>query len=404
MQTVNRLPRYLCTETVDRSTSVPKADVAKRSCDEVANWSKKANWKTQELSSDRLRLDVAISGGAEMYSWVAEDRFGDSSLADLVKGGATSTGMFALFLESIFGSNAATFTYLQNTSADGRELVEFGFRAALDKSKYRMGNSSHQAIVAYNGTFLADPKSFDLVQLTIHAAQLPEELHLCESTTTLDYGSARLNNSQFLIPKDARWHVINPDGMELDYRTVFTGCREFHGESTLRFDASDETAPGDAPKSSVPDLQFPSGLSFSLVLAKPIEIAVAAAGDSFEATLSSVLRGTHREILVPKGAAITGRIIRVERLYGPDSQLLTLALKLETIEVNGRRQHFHAKLESVVRMFRRTLNPFETQDYLIAHNRMFDLKDPDVGFLKFEDVSKTFVIDRGFPLRGRTAK
>src|SRR5580698_6668398 len=77
MLTLNRLPKYMCTETVERSMLRPAGAAAGSSCDEIASQKRKASWKVRRTASDRLRLDVGISGDSEMFSWVGEDRFGD---------------------------------------------------------------------------------------------------------------------------------------------------------------------------------------------------------------------------------------------------------------------------------------------------------------------------------------
>ena len=179
-----------------------------RSCDDLESRKREPDWRVRQYSSDRLRLDVAISGGGEMYSWAGEDRFQDRSLADLVQGGATSTGAFASFLTAIFGTNAADFTYNGDVNADGRALVAFGFRVPLEKSGYRIGTKQLGAIVAYDGTFLVDPKTFDLARMTIRADHLPKELNACADITTLDYGSVRLNNAEFLLPKNVVYRSL----------------------------------------------------------------------------------------------------------------------------------------------------------------------------------------------------
>lgn len=79
MQTVNRLPKDMCTETIDRSTFLPEADLLSRSYDDFASRRKKADSRMRKYKSDRLRLDVATSIGAEMYSWAGENRFEERS-------------------------------------------------------------------------------------------------------------------------------------------------------------------------------------------------------------------------------------------------------------------------------------------------------------------------------------
>ena len=405
-QEATRLPHYLCTETVDRSTFQPDSgETAVRSCEDLASRKEKNDWRLRKRTSDRVRLDVALSAHDEMYSWVGEDRFDDRRLADLVQEGAVSTGTFASFLINIFVTNAATFSYKGDVDADGRRLVQFAFRVPIEKSTYHIGRrSQHHNIVGYEGKFLADPKSFNLVRLTIRPDQLPAEYEACESVVTLDYGSVRVNESEFLVPQKARWHIATLDGSELDNITVFSSCHEFVGESTIRFDKQPDTMKPASENSTGKSFRLPSGLSFSFALTTPIETATAAAGDPFKARLKSAIREKRNGVLVPKGAAISGRIIRIERLYGPVYQSLVLALKLETIEAYGVPVPLYARLKSVVK--RGHAGPVEKDDLGSFHPTFdpgFDPKDPAVGIVQFDDVTEDYVIKRGLELEGMTA-
>jgi hypothetical protein len=402
-QTLTRLPKYLCTETVDRSTFQPEVEVLSRSCDDLASRRKRTAWRIRKDTSDRLRLDVAVSGDSEMFSWAGENHFQDGSLADLVGSGATSTGTFGSFLGSIFGSDAATFTYNGDVDAAGRVLAEFGFRVPLEKSKYRIGNKLQHSIVAYDGTFLVDPKTFDLVRLTIHADQLPAGLNACESSTALEYGNIRLNNSEFLIPTNARWRVVNLDGSEFDNHTVFSACHEFLGESTLRFDVPSESAQTVVQKTARKDFRLSPELPFSLALTRPIDTATAAAGDLLRAKLTSAIKEKHNGTLVPKGAAVTGRIISIERYYLTTSQFLILGVKLETVEADGVPQPFDARLQSVVKRHQKAMNALVLRQDLGSFDQMSGPEDSAVGILRFDNVTADYVIHRGFEIEARTA-
>ena len=114
--------------------------------------------------------------------------------------------------------------------------------------------------------------------------------------------------------------------------------------------------------------------------------------------MTTPLRQKDTGVLLPKGAAITGRIVQIQRLYGPGFESLALAVKLETVEVNGAPQPFYARLESAVST-RKALLP---QD-LGSFEKMFDPDDPDVGVLQFEDVTEDYVINRGVKIAGSTA-
>jgi hypothetical protein len=130
VDSLDRLPRYMCTQTVDRTLYQPDVHDGKTSCDEGP-----IRRSAHLTTSDRLRLDVAIGAAREMYSWVGESRLNDHDLLDMVHEGAISTGSFAAFLTAIFHSENANFTYDGETTADGRALSEFGFRVPYEKSR-----------------------------------------------------------------------------------------------------------------------------------------------------------------------------------------------------------------------------------------------------------------------------
>ena len=400
LQTIERLPRYLCTETIDRSVMRPKDSLPDRSCDDLSGLRKHGDWKVSMASSDRLRLDVAVSREDEMYSWVGEGGFEDSSLADLVGTGATSTGEFVSFLGSIFNSNAASFTYNGDVHFDGRVLAEFSFEVPKEKSHFRIGNKLSGGTVPYHGVFWADPTTFELVRLSVDADRVPSGLNVCESATTLDYRQLELNGSNFLIPANVIWTVFKTDGSQFESHTVFSNCHEFRGESTLSFDDPSGVGGESAAQTAARQVDLPAGLPFALHLTKPIESATAAAGDPFRAELVRPIRGKHG-VLVPKGAAVTGRILLLSKTYEGNSQSLTLELRLETIEVNGVREPFHATLDSSVRRYGKAL------DELVRRQRLgtFDeIERTDVpGTIEFRNVGAGYVVPPGFTLQGRTS-
>jgi hypothetical protein len=350
MSTLTRLPRYLCTETVDRELRKPAAPLDHDLCDDIAGLKKTGRWKLNKTASDRLRLDVAVSTDNEMYSWVSEERFQDRTLADLVGGGATSTGAFATYLGSIFGTNDARFTYLRGSHSSNESLVEFGFAMPLEKSHLTVGDQQRQAVVAYDGSFLVDRQTLSLVRLTVRALGVPAELGVCSDTTTLDYEIKKINESEFLLPKKAQFDVISANGTELVNSTAFSACREFHGESALNFGVPSEKDRG-APvgASSIPRT-MPEGLSFTIALDQSIDPSTAAAGDVVKAKLAGPLRDKQKAVLANKNSLVLGRILQVEKLfgiYGHGVQSLRIGIGLESIDVNGAILPFRAQLSSL---------------------------------------------------------
>lgn len=270
----------MCTQTIDRSVYVPDVPVGRKTCDENGG-----GRSLHLLSSDRLRLDVSTVSTGEMYSWVGQRRFDDRDLLDMVEYGSITTGEFAAFLSEIFQGDDARFTYNGETVLDGRTLAEFGFRVSYENSHYPFGNGQHRVITGYDGTFLIDPATTDLVQLVVRTNQLPSETGACYASTTLNYARVRLRGDNVLLPRESLLYVFTIEGTTTTNRTAFSDCHEFLGESTLTFD-SRSSAVDSVGRNSVPQTSlFPPGLPFRVALTVGIDTATAAAGDSLKAWL-----------------------------------------------------------------------------------------------------------------------
>jgi len=326
-RSLDRLPRYMCTETIDRVQYEPDLRDRGTACDES-----RAQRSTHLATSDRLRLDVGMASGGELYAWVGESRFDDRDLLDMVHEGPISTGSFAAFLTAIFGTEDASFTYDGETTEDGRAVSEFGFSVPYGNSHYLYGEGQHREITAYAGTFLVDPKVSDLVRLVVRTSRLNPETSACYATTTLEYGRVRLMGSEFLLPSASSLHILHTNGGESESRTVFSNCHEFLGESTISFNPPPNAPAADA-RHGPASLSIPPGLPFSVALTQGIDTSTAAAGDAIKAKLITPIK-EHSKVLVPMGAAVAARIVSIRQYYGSEGAI-TLDIKLETVDVAG---------------------------------------------------------------------
>jgi hypothetical protein len=326
---LDRLPRYMCTLTIDRAvyrrdTGVPGSSA----CDED-----RAQRNTHLITSDRLRLDVA-QAGVEMYSWVGESRFNDRDILNIVRDGAISDGSFVAFLNDIFRTNEASFTYNGETIQEGRTSSEFGFKVPHERSQYTFSDGKHRVTVGYEGTFLVDPKTGDLQRLAIRTSQLSPETSACYLSTTLDYTRVTIAGADFLLPAVSHLHALNSDGIESENRTAFSNCHKFLGESSISFDP-----PADVPvpeKRRAPGSQaliIPPRLSFSVALTQGFDTATAAAGDPIKGKLVTPIQDG-RKVVIPAGASIGGRIVQIRQFYGAASYV-SFKFRLETVDVGG---------------------------------------------------------------------
>ncbi len=386
--TLARLPRYLCTLTIDRVQYAPPI-VHAGSCDALV--AQQRNGRTGRIAAtDRLRLDVAIAASNEIYSWVGEDRFNNPDVFDLVKDGALQTGVHSTFLAAIFRDDVASFSYNGETKVDGRELAEFSFEVPQERSHYLFGNRVEDSVVGYGGNFLADPNTADLVRLTVRTAALPEDSGACQATTTLDYTHMRLNDSDFLLPRQAQLDILNLDGVELHNSTVYSSCHEFVGESTLKFgdaDASSAAAGASAASSSAPAWP-PAGAVFKLRFDQAIDTKTAAAGDRILARLNSPIKDiSTRAVLIPEGAVVTARIVKLQHFFSGPTPAVRMLVKLETVTVGGSARPLVADFAPDARtLASRSPLWFGGWDAVA---------DPHVATLQFQNAGAGFVIKSG---------
>ena len=325
---LDRLPRFMCTETIDRSVYKPEFPDRSGACDDGPT-----QQPPRLAVSDRLRLDVAIASTGEMFSWVAQSRFNNRDLMDLVNDGAVSTGSFENFLSAIFRSAAASFTYNGEFEVGGQTLSEYGFRVPHEKSTYRFEGWHGPVITGYDGTFLVDPRTADLVQLEVRTSRLPSDTGACYGTTTLDYSHMVLKGVSFLLPSVTVMRIVNLDGVVARNRTGFSNCHEFLGESSITLDAPPAALGTKADRGPAsPAFTIPKGLRFRVALTEGIDTATAAGGDPIKAKLITPIR-TGSRVLAPAGAAVVARIIRIQQFY--DNQSVALDIRLETVGVGS---------------------------------------------------------------------
>jgi hypothetical protein len=328
----------MCTQTINRSVYEPNTEVNSKAntnvntnvnkdqsgqaCDHLPN--------THLTIQDRLRLDVAMTSTGEMYSWANARQFSDRGLLDLVQDGAIATGSYGNLLNAIFRGAAPSFT---PHGPHGHGLEEFAFRVPYEKSGYTHGDREHRFIAGYSGTFLVDTTSGDLAQLTVRTDPLPPDTGSCYSTTTLSYARVRLKDDAFLLPTESHLTIFGRDGSKSENRTVFSGCHEFRGETSVKFD--NPPNPPEPPRADPPSkpLVIPPGLPFSIVLTEEIKIATAATGDIIHAKLTTPIEDS-TGVLVPADATVTARLVRLREYYNNPSGV-SLAFELRTVEVGG---------------------------------------------------------------------
>jgi hypothetical protein len=109
----------------------------------------------------------------------------------------------------------------------------------------------------------------------------------------------------------------------------YSQCREFRGESTVRFDIADSSEQASAAQRKA-DAWLPAGVALPIELRTPINDNVAYVGDRVEGVLAGRVKMPANHIVLPKGAVLEGLITKLEHHYTPEPFLL-LSVKFNRV-------------------------------------------------------------------------
>jgi hypothetical protein len=336
LATTRNIPNYTCVETVSRQYFRPAAATLPRACAALmeARRHRTLDLVLRRIATDRLRLDVAMTERGEIFSWVGASKFDDRSIDNVVRNGPMGTGLFGGTLSMIFESGVK-FTFLGKTELNGRSFFEYSFHVNRPDSRYKVKAGNSWVPTAYGGTIRLDPETADLVGITVETDELPLATGECVSIMNLEFGSARIGDAQFLLPKLANQRFISPNGNEVENNTEFANCREYRGESTVIFEEAPPLA-GNRPRSAPPKPPtVPAGTRLSFELTQPIAGDQAAAGDPFTGRLIQPLRDLRAKVLAPKGTVVEGHLLRVENFSKPPETVVVL--RPEALRIKGSR-------------------------------------------------------------------
>jgi hypothetical protein len=349
-----RRTNFTCVQTITRRTYVAPPKKRPPPCDEIIRDHNVGKHSLPLVLWDRLRVDVAIADKREVYSWVGAARFEQSDLQQLVGGGQTTIGDFGPLLLSIFDDHLAM-PYKGEREIAGRRLFEYSYQTPEKSSKYSVKRGWLEFTTAYDGSVFLDPMTDDVVRVTARSATLPEQSGSCQVERELDYARVRIDPTEAadaLIPREARSSAIDRDGAEMDYVSSYAGCREYRGESVLRFDDPEIDQPS-AASGNLPTLgaltSIPSGRPFECRITTPIASGTAAAGDRIDATLRTPITDAGGKVLASPGARIHGRLMNFAEYQrsGAQRQRYEIGVQLRSIELGGAQVPFAATLVTV---------------------------------------------------------
>ena len=317
-----RAPNYTCALLVERTSRAPD--------------SRRFDF------ADRLRLEVALSGGKELFAWPGSNNFGETSLEQLIPGGTMVSGDFALFASSVFLSPLTTFTPAGQTAPDGSRAIRYTYVVPRNKTGYLIRTSSGSATVGYHGTFLVDAQTLDLLRLEISADDLPPDLGLKDTRDSIEYRRLEVGESDFLLPVSSEVQTTDADGRVARNQTHFSHCHQYVGQAAISFGEAEPVAAPSTPR-EIAEVALAPGLALELTLETELDSLTAAIGDPLTAR---VVRDVKKDgkVVVPKGALASGRVTMFQSGFWP-VPFYTIGLHFFTLEFAGRRAKLAARLE-----------------------------------------------------------
>lgn len=313
------LPNFTCLQTIERSQRMP------------------GDRRYRFL--DNIRLEVALVEGKELYAWPGSPKFEERELRDMVGGGAIGTGDFALHAKSIYLTDTARFTYQGTEELRGRKVHVFHYKVPLEASRYLMRIGKAEGPVGYQGHVYNDAETLEIARIEIHIDEVPPYLPLKEGHKVIDYAPMEIGGVRHVLPASMEMTLVDLNGGENRNRAVFSGCKQYLGESRLIFEEPPPDSP--APQQHV-EWTLPEGLDVRLRLSETLDLSKSAMGDPvvFEASRDAVRGG---QVWLPRGAKVTLRLDHIACRGYPVSHCF-LALAPGRFEFQNRSGGFRAEL------------------------------------------------------------
>lgn len=316
LKQVKKSTNYTCVQTVDRTSFTN----ARNLLDGCAYDSQSPEKK--RYMHDRLRLDIAVSEGREIFAWHGTGKFsGSSGITDVVRRGTISSGEFVGFLENIFGHPGVRFEYAGAFVINGASVYSFNYTVPLGSSGYRMSSARAEAIIPYHGSFSVRASDSQLISLTAIGDAMPEDLDVCSTETQMQYQLVKISGEDALIPSLFVVKMVNAQHFYSVTENQYSQCHAFKTESSVRFDV-DDTAKSATVIHLPREERLPARTILRIGLESAIDNETSYTGDPVQGILLHALKMKESSIAIPKGAAVSGVITMLEERDEPKHHFL----------------------------------------------------------------------------------
>ena len=210
----DRLPDFICTETVQRFEKMA----------------------TLRSLTDSLTIQLTYFGHKEDYKLIAinESRTERSyeSLDGLISGGEFGTLLLRIFERS----SAADFEWKGWSNVRGQRVAVFSYRIPLNRSHYELGYRDAGRLVTetagYHGEVLLQGET--VLRFKAIADDIPKGSGILQSSVEVDYEFTDVAGRNYMLPVHAVARMTRGH-RELMNIVAFVGYRKFEADSTIEF-------------------------------------------------------------------------------------------------------------------------------------------------------------------------
>lgn len=185
---------------------------------------------------DRVEFEAAFVGDRELFSRIGEAQFEEKPISSMVPDGMISNNAFGAHDDIMLSGDTAQFEFKGRCNKDGHSTYRYDFRIPRENSQFLVRHNAAEAIVGYKGTVWVDADTLDLIRLEWKTEHIPSFVGITSIKKVMHYNTLRIGNSDFLLPDNSELTAYDDQGdFSLNIVALKT-CREFTGESKVKYD------------------------------------------------------------------------------------------------------------------------------------------------------------------------
>ena len=152
-------------------------------------------------------------------------------------GGAQSFGDFGSMLRQIFEPQShAEFTWVKWDRLRNRATMVFGYRVALENSRYEiLAGGDRSTTAAYHGEIQVETATRKVLRVSVIAEKIPPDFPVESASDVLDYEYQEIAGHSFLLPLDATI-LMSGDGMVTRNEKQFVGYNKYSADAAITYD------------------------------------------------------------------------------------------------------------------------------------------------------------------------